>query len=131
MQVAAKGRVLRLWPTHHLRRAASLVLDETGVAQEWNGKWSDKSSAWNSRLRQMLAFSGASDDGTFWIEYADFVKHYNKVYMCRMLDDLWTRSTRVTHGRGLGRDWRAVPLLRLWCRGLLPLPVAPAALPSP
>ena len=68
-------------------------LNVDGTAKEWNGKWSDTSAAWNSRLRQMLAFSGASDDGTFWIEYADFVKHYNKVYMCRMLDDLWTRIT--------------------------------------
>jgi len=70
-----------------------IPLDENGEAREWSGKWSDESSAWNSRLRQMLAFSKKSDDGTFWIEYADFCKHFTKIYMCRMLDDLWTRFT--------------------------------------
>jgi len=68
-----------------------IPLDESGEATEWNGKWSDDSAAWNSRLRQMLHFSKSSSDGTFWIEYADFCKHFTKVYMCRMLDDLWTR----------------------------------------
>ena len=34
-----------------------------------------------------------ADDGTFWMAYADFCRHFNKVYMCRMLDDLWTRIT--------------------------------------
>ena len=50
------------------------------------------SSQWNSRLRQYLAYSGKSD-GTFWMEYNDLCRHFNKVYMCRMLDDLWTRYT--------------------------------------
>jgi len=70
-----------------------IPLDPTDGVVEWNGKWSDKSSAWTNRLRQMLNFSGDQDDGTFWMEYADFCRHFNKVYMCRMLDDLWTRFT--------------------------------------
>jgi len=70
-----------------------IPLDENGDAKEWNGKWSDDSSAWSSRLRQMLHFSKSTNDGTFWIEYEDFCKHMTKVYMCRMLDDLWTRFT--------------------------------------
>ena len=68
-------------------------LDENGVAQEWNGAWSDSSSKWNSRMKQMLSYGGKEDDGSFWIEYNDFCKHYNKLYMARMLDDLWTRFT--------------------------------------
>ena len=60
-------------------------------AKEWNGKWSDDSAQWNSRMMQMLPTRKRRDDGTFWMEYADFCKHFNKVYMCRMLDDLWTR----------------------------------------
>ncbi|KAL1518789.1 hypothetical protein AB1Y20_003072 [Prymnesium parvum] len=68
-------------------------LNEFGVALEWNGKWADGSSAWNSRLRQMLHYSRDAEDGTFWMEYNDFCRHFNKVYMCRMLDDLWTRFT--------------------------------------
>ena len=68
-------------------------LDEHGRAQEWNGAWSDGSSKWNSRMKQMLSYGGKEDDGSFWIEYSDFCKHYNKLYMARMLDDLWTRFT--------------------------------------
>jgi len=75
---------------HRLMRMR-IPLDEEGRAREWTGKWSDDSPAWNSRLRQMLHFSKKNDDGTFWIEYEDFCRHFNKVYMCRMLDDLWTR----------------------------------------
>ena len=40
----------------------------------------------------MLAYSNDDSDGTFWMEYKDLCRHFNKVYMCRMLDDLWTRS---------------------------------------
>ena len=68
-----------------------IPLAEDGTAKEWNGKWSDNSGAWSSRLMQMLHYTRDATDGTFWIEYADLCKHFNKVYMCRMLDDLWTR----------------------------------------
>ena len=68
-----------------------IPLSEDGTVKEWNGKWSDHSAAWSSRLMQMLHYSRDSNDGTFWMEYADLCKHFNKVYMCRMLDDLWTR----------------------------------------
>ena len=68
-----------------------IPLNPDGFAKEWNGKWSDKSGQWNSRMMQMLHYSRDENDGTFWMEYPDFCKHFNKVYMCRMLDDLWTR----------------------------------------
>ena len=66
-------------------------LNEDGTAVEWNGRWSDNSPQWNNRLRQMLAYGSDSEDGCFWMEYKDLARHFNKVYMCRMLDDLWTR----------------------------------------
>ena len=68
-----------------------IPLSPDGTAKEWNGRWSDKSGQWSSRMMQMLHYSRDDNDGTFWMEYADFCKHFNKVYMCRMLDDLWTR----------------------------------------
>ena len=55
-----------------------IPLNYDGHAIEWTGKWSDGSSQWNSRLRQYLAYSGKSDDGTFWMAYADFCRHFNK-----------------------------------------------------
>ena len=66
-------------------------LNEDGHAIEWNGRWSDNAPQWNNRLRQMLAYGSDSEDGCFWMEYKDLARHFNKVYMCRMLDDLWTR----------------------------------------
>ena len=77
----------------HPASGRRIPLNEHGGALEWNGKWADGSSAWSSRLRQMLHYSRDENDGTFWMEYNDFCRHFNKVYMCRMLDDLWTRFT--------------------------------------
>ena len=68
-----------------------IPLSPDGTANEWNGKWSDRSGQWSTRMMQMLHYSRDENDGTFWMEYPDFCKHFNKVYMCRMLDDLWTR----------------------------------------
>ena len=69
---------------HRLMRLR-IPLNEAGEATEWNGKWADGSAAWSSRLRQMLHYS-LGDDGTFWMEYPDFCRHFNKVR--RPLDDL-------------------------------------------
>jgi hypothetical protein len=68
-----------------------IPLNPDGTAREWNGAWSDKSGQWSTRMMQMLHYSRDDSDGTFWMEYKDLCKHFNKVYMCRMLDDLWTR----------------------------------------
>ena len=56
-----------------------IPLSPDGTAKEWNGKWSDHSGAWSTRLMQMLHYSRDSADGTFWMEYADLCKHFTKV----------------------------------------------------
>ena len=56
-----------------------IPLNEDGSAKEWNGKWSDNSGAWSTRMMQMLRFSRDSADGTFWMEYNDLCRHFNKV----------------------------------------------------
>ena len=58
---------------------------------EWRGDWSDKSDKWTMRMRQMLNYREDESDGTFWISWDDFVRHFNKVYAMRMLDDMWTK----------------------------------------
>ena len=58
---------------------------------EWTGKWSDQSDAWTSRLRQMLAYSKDSDDGTFWMEFKDFAKYFTSAYATKVADDQWNR----------------------------------------
>ena len=57
---------------------------------EWTGKWSDNDPNWTSRLRQSLAYSNNTDDGTFWMAFNDFVIWFNVLFTCRMADDRWT-----------------------------------------
>lgn len=59
--------------------------------KEWNGKWSDKDNSWTNALRQMLQYAQDEDDGTFWMGYEDWCRYFNHVYLCRMVDDRWTR----------------------------------------
>eukprot|EP00854_Cymbomonas_tetramitiformis_P005783 gene5783-6975_t len=56
---------------------------------EWKGDWSDNSTKWQEHpdIKTSLAFE-PKDDGTFWMSYTDFCKHYNRVYICdRTADD--------------------------------------------
>ena len=80
---------------------------------EWNGKWSDDSKEWTSRLRQMLAYSKNANDGTFWMAFDDFVKHFTSAYANKVADDQWNRiwmKSRwmdITAGGGPGySSWR-------------------------
>lgn len=60
---------------------------------EWKGKWSDDDEAWTNNLRKLLSYSNDVDDGSFWMEYADFCTYFNRVWFVRMADDRWTRFT--------------------------------------
>lgn len=54
---------------------------------EWKGAWSDTDKAkWTPKVLADLGHS-LGDDGSFWIEYKDFVVQYNKIYLCRLIDD--------------------------------------------
>jgi calpain-15 len=53
---------------------------------EWSGAWSDKSKLWRShehadKLRSICNFVDA-DDGTFWMSFEDFSKHFEDVDIC-------------------------------------------------
>jgi len=60
---------------------------------EWSGKWSDESEHWTNNLRKLLSYSADADDGSFWMDYDDFCRYFNRVWMVRMADDRWTRYT--------------------------------------
>ncbi|KAG8463065.1 hypothetical protein KFE25_001838 [Diacronema lutheri] len=64
-----------------------------GATGEWNGRWSDGSALWTPNMRQMLNYSDDASDGVFWMEYDDFVAHFNKLFFCRMAGDLYTTMT--------------------------------------
>lgn len=57
--------------------------DGGGYKSEWRGEWSDKSNVWTARYKKMLKFSD-SDDGIFWISFPDFIRVFERVYICRV-----------------------------------------------
>eukprot|EP00002_Diphylleia_rotans_P030029 TRINITY_DN6149_c0_g1_i6.p1 TRINITY_DN6149_c0_g1~~TRINITY_DN6149_c0_g1_i6.p1 ORF type:complete len:1182 (+),score=204.47 TRINITY_DN6149_c0_g1_i6:110-3655(+) len=54
--------------------------------KEWRGAWSDHSPEWTPQLLEELHYE-FHDDGTFWMEMEDFMKYFNKLYICRLYDD--------------------------------------------
>ncbi|GLC55678.1 hypothetical protein PLESTB_001013700 [Pleodorina starrii] len=58
---------------------------------EWKGAWSDKSPLWdrNPKVKAALEFKPTSD-GSFWMEWTDFVQHFNTLEFC-------CRSTGFDH----------------------------------
>ncbi|XP_012586280.1 PREDICTED: calpain-9 [Condylura cristata] len=56
---------------------------------EWNGSWSDSSSEWRSvsLAEQKRLCHTALDDGEFWMAFADFKAHFDKVEVCNLTPD--------------------------------------------
>jgi len=53
---------------------------------EWRGRWSDNSKEWTPEIMKKLDVK-FEDDGVFWMEYYDFCKHFNKLYVLRSVVD--------------------------------------------
>lgn len=50
---------------------------------EWDGAWSRKSAFWTPDIREILHPKLDEDDGTFWMSFDDFVKHFSAVNVCK------------------------------------------------
>ena len=55
---------------------------------EWLGPWSDNSPEWKNvpkgeRERMGMNFD---DDGEFWMEFGDFMRNFNEVSICRIIN---------------------------------------------
>ena len=63
---------------------------------EWTGDWSDASSLWTTRMRNLCDFSAkdVNDDGIFWMEWSDFCDEFEDIYICKKLPE--------------GSDWNVV-----------------------
>ena len=58
-------------------------------------------ASWTRRLKARLEYVDAND-GTFWMAFDDFARHFRQVYVCRVLrDDEWL--TARCRGRSGGR----------------------------
>lgn len=53
-------------------------------AFEWDGAWSDHSSLWTDEIIQALEVVLDENDGTFWMSYEDFIKHFRGLNVCRV-----------------------------------------------
>ena len=54
-------------------------------AFEWSGDWCDDSPKWdqNPKVKKACKASGKKeDDGLFWMEWADFQKHFQNIDVC-------------------------------------------------
>ncbi|MES1921565.1 hypothetical protein MHBO_003098, partial [Bonamia ostreae] len=58
---------------------------------EFNGKWSDFSTAWNPSLRAFFGSKNDSNDGIFFISFEEFANFFNVVSYCDTRDG-WNAS---------------------------------------
>jgi calpain-15 len=50
---------------------------------EWKGAWSDGSREWreNPKIKKLIR-PAAEDDGSFWMEWGDFCRHFDGIDIC-------------------------------------------------
>uniref|UniRef100_A0A182P1C7 Calpain catalytic domain-containing protein n=1 Tax=Anopheles epiroticus TaxID=199890 RepID=A0A182P1C7_9DIPT len=79
-----------------------------GTGVEWNGRWSDKSREWKSlnpaeRKRVGLTLE---NDGEFWIELVDFMKHFDRLEVCHLSPELHSVEDEDSEGKRTSRRYR-------------------------
>jgi hypothetical protein len=61
---------------------------------EWKGRWSDGAVEWTPEILKKLNYQ-FGDDGTFWMNWEDFAKEFNRVYIVRLYDELGWQSAAI------------------------------------
>ena len=51
---------------------------------EWLGEWSDQSKSWTEDIKKQLKPSLEENDGTFWMNFDDFIKNFRCLNVCRV-----------------------------------------------
>ncbi|KAK0424719.1 hypothetical protein QR680_008809 [Steinernema hermaphroditum] len=69
-----------------------------GNAQEWNGDWSDDSRLWDyvSKEQKKEMNLVLAHDGEFWMNFEDFMKHYDKMEICNLGPDVMEEINDMT-----------------------------------
>ncbi len=80
---------------------------------EWRGPWCDTDTVnWTQRMKSKVGFTGADQDGIFWMSFEDFVEHFHSLYICRLyVRDLELPTSRPEKG------WRRYRCPGTWTRG--------------
>ncbi len=72
---------------------------------EWDGAWSRKSAFWTPDIKELLKPKLDEDDGTFWMSYEDFIRHFSAVNVCKVRNSNEVRMkgkfVRVEDSEGL------------------------------
>lgn len=57
---------------------------------EWKGTFGDEDEEWDKHrgLKDELNYEFGKD-GTWWMAFEDWVKHYNRLFICRVFPDKW------------------------------------------
>ncbi|KAF7253503.1 Calpain-9 [Varanus komodoensis] len=78
---------------------------------EWNGAWSDNSPEWRSvsPSEKKRLYQTALDDGEFWMEFEDFLSHFDKVEICNLTPDALEDKTM--------HKWEVTVHQGSWVRG--------------
>ncbi|XP_069464733.1 calpain-8 isoform X2 [Ambystoma mexicanum] len=77
---------------------------------EWTGPWSDEAPEWNfvdPKVKQEL--DQQSNDGEFWMSFADFMKQYSRLEICNLTPDTLTSEER--------HKWSITLFTGSWRRG--------------
>lgn len=72
---------------------------------EWQGRWSNFSDAWDDNPAAKIVLRYSPDvDGTFWMSFADFLKHFNQISIAKKTMPVQGCNSTKLHGlkRGLG-----------------------------
>ena len=52
---------------------------------EWEGKWRDNDTCWTPEFKKFFNFhEGIQDDGIFFMEFDDFCKFFEEIYICNI-----------------------------------------------
>jgi len=70
--------------------------------KEWQGDFGDKSDKWTNRLKGLVQYKDL-DDGTFWMEFNDFVLHFEDIYVCRFFEEPQWYSIAPIQGEWKGK----------------------------
>ena len=49
---------------------------------EWDGDWSDNSPKWTPKIKKAIKPILDEKDGTFWMNYSDFLTHFSSITIC-------------------------------------------------
>ena len=56
--------------------------------EDWKGAWSEKSEVWNEHLSLLLGRETKNrDGGLFWMSYFDLIRHFNILFVCKVLNE--------------------------------------------